>query len=413
MKKLLHCTVIAAGLLCPLASESASTLSEAILNGKPSAQLRYRYENVGQEGAARHAQASTLRTLLDYSTDGFEGFSAFLQFEDVSVLGNDIYNSSANGNTGYPTVADPEDSEVNQIFLSYETPYSTVLRFGRQAMNLDNQRFIGSVNWRQNMQTLDAATLVNSSLPDTTITYAHVLNVNKINGEHNSNRNLANRNMSSDLIHVNYKGLGFAQISAYGYLLDYKALRSESQKTLGARFDGKYPLPGDNKLFYTAEYAKQSPYENAAASNKAEYLLIGLGAELRDWVQIRLMQEKLGGNGSFGFATPLATLHAFNGWADMFLNTPKDGLRDRYLQVSSTLMETDWMARYHQFASVNLGYAYGHEIDLQAVKKVNKYLSMTAKLAAYSGDKNSSNSTRNPALSKDMTKYWLQADVLF
>ena len=35
--------------------------------------------------------------------------------------------------------------------------------------------------------------------------------------------------------------------------------------------------------------------------------------------------------------TPLATLHAFNGWADMFLTTPANGLQDLYFRASYTL----------------------------------------------------------------------------
>ncbi|MFT5806450.1 MAG: hypothetical protein ACI9LG_000713 [Moritella dasanensis] len=40
-------------------------------------------------------------------------------------------------------------------------------------------------------------------------------------------------------------------------------------------------------------------------------------------------------SGDYGFATPLATLHKFNGWSDQFLNTPTQGLADLYLSVSS------------------------------------------------------------------------------
>ncbi|MEI8045213.1 MAG: hypothetical protein WCL11_27625, partial [Verrucomicrobiota bacterium] len=47
--------------------------------------------------------------------------------------------------------------------------------------------------------------------------------------------------------------------------------------------------------------------------------------------------EVLEGNGTIGFATPLATLHAFNGWADMFLSTPANGLKDFYLKAGYSL----------------------------------------------------------------------------
>jgi hypothetical protein len=40
-------------------------------------------------------------------------------------------------------------------------------------------------------------------------------------------------------------------------------------------------------------------------------------------VNVKVGYELLGSdNGEYGFATPLATLHKFNGWADQFLGTP-------------------------------------------------------------------------------------------
>ena len=43
---------------------------------------------------------------------------------------------------------------------------------------------------------------------------------------------------------------------------------------------------------------------------------------------MKLGFERLEGNGTVALQTPLATLHAFNGWADKFLSTPANGLRD-------------------------------------------------------------------------------------
>ena len=42
-------------------------------------------------------------------------------------------------------------------------------------------------------------------------------------------------------------------------------------------------------------------------------------------LEFKLGYEELGSNaGLYGLQTPLATLHAFNGWADKFLVTPVD-----------------------------------------------------------------------------------------
>src|SRR3546814_7960700 len=50
----------------------------------------------------------------------------------------------------------------------------TVLTVGRQRINLDDQRFVGSVGWRDNEQTFDVVRIENSSIRNLKIdlTYA-------------------------------------------------------------------------------------------------------------------------------------------------------------------------------------------------------------------------------------------------
>lgn len=102
--------------------------------------------------------------------------------------------------------------------------------------------------------------------------------------------------------------------------------------------------------------------------------------------------ESLGGNGTIGFATPLATLHAFNGWADLFLTTPVNGLKDLYLKLGY-VMPADFVmskslnlnATYHDFKTDNLNAGIGTDWDLQAELTVDASLSVMAKYANYAG----------------------------
>ena len=100
----------------------------------------------------------------------------------------------------------------------------------------------------------------------------------------------------------------------------------------------------------------------------------------------------LGGNGVIGFATPLATLHAFNGWADMFLTTPVNGLKDFYLKASYVLpmdfvaaKALNLTASWHDFKTDNLDRGIGGEWDLQTELVVDSRLSFLAKYADYAG----------------------------
>src|SRR5690606_21190079 len=62
----------------------------------------------------------------------------------------------------------------------------------------------------------------------------------------------------------------------------------------------------------------------------AEYYNLEAGLGIKD-VSLKAGYEELGSDsGIAAFQTPLATLHAFNGWADLFLTTPASGLRDYY-----------------------------------------------------------------------------------
>lgn len=401
-------------------ARAAETIVEALNSGKVSGQLRYRYEWVDAENIGKEANASTLRTRLGYMTGDYLGVAAFIQLQDVSVVGGELYNSTVNGRTEYPVVADPKGSQVQQAFMSYNGLPGTVFKYGRQAINLDNQRFIGTVEWRQNAQSFDAFTVANTSLPDTTIFYGHVSNVNRVFGNNSPQGNL---DMSSELLNIAYKGFAPLSMVGYGYFLDYGKNQQPpasfsntlSNKTLGLRFDGGYkPEAMSTKFLYTAEYAKQSDYADGASTVDGDYMNLMAGVDVSD-VQVKLHYEKLSGDGVYGFATPLATLHAFNGWADKFLVTPRDGLKDMFLSASTILAGVNLTAMYHKYTSDNLGYDYGSEWNFQAAKKINKSLVLTAKYAAYSGDKNTDNLARNvpAALARDLDKFWLMADVQF
>lgn len=100
----------------------------------------------------------------------------------------------------------------------------------------------------------------------------------------------------------------------------------------------------------------------------------------------------LEGNGTIGFFTPLATLHIFNGWADMFLTTPTNGLKDLYFQAGYSLpadaigmKSFNSLVIYHSYASDHLGTGIGSEWDVQGELVVDANLSLLAKYANYQG----------------------------
>src|SRR3569623_1490597 len=210
--------------------------------------------------------------------------------------------------------------------------------------------------------------------------------------------------MSSDLINANYAGWAAGALSAYAYLLDYATSPAASTATYGLRFTGATVMNTDAKLLYTAEFAQQSDYADTPANFDLNYLFAELGGSLRG-ITAKLGYEVLEGNGTQSVQTPLATLHAFNGWVDQFLATPAAGLEDKYLGVGGTAWGVDWLAVYHDY-SANQGDAdYGTEWKFQALKKFNKIYMLTAKYAAYSAG--------DLAGKVDTDKWWLVAQMAF
>lgn len=389
-------------------ANAADTFTDALTGGKVSADLRYRYENVRNPGKAvpNFADAQTVRLRLGYETGNFMGFSAMVEAAALrTVFGGKNYNSlactTASGCTNYAVVADPVATYLNQSYLSYDGFHNTLVKWGRQRLILDNARFVGNVGWRQNEQTFSGLTLVNQSLPDTRITAAYLTDVHRVftdnaivaaTGAPASGATAGDHRMASTLLNVNYKGWKYASLTGYGYLLDYAAssgFTANSTNTYGVRLAGSMPL-GNYKTPYAVEFASQSNAKlNNAVNYTVSYSLLEGGIDFGS-AKFKLGQEVLGSNGntatSQSFSTPLATLHAFNGWADMFLTTPARGLKDTYLSVGTAPGGIQLDAAYHDFradkpdAMVN---SYGSEWDASATKDIGRNYSIGLSLASF------------------------------
>lgn len=375
--------------------KQAANLGEALKQGKFSLNLRYRYENVADDLVPdKDAHASTLRTAFGYRTLPWHGASAFIEAENVTVLGNDLYNNRGagshwNGVEDRPVVADPAITEINRAYLNLALIPDTVLRAGRDEILLDNQRFVGNVGWRQNHQSFDAVALSNESIPHTKLTYIYMGNVNRIFG--------GNKQMGSHFVNAKISGCPYADFTLYYYMLDYsdEADRGASTGTFGGRLDGDWAAGDDWKIIYDLEYAAQSDAGDNPNEIDADYLRLEGGFGYGKTFTFTLGHEVLGGSPEDGsFQTPLATLHKWNGWADRFLTTPEYGLEDTWAAAAGTFGDFTVKGIYHWFSSDTEDVDYGTEFDALASWKSPWEQVFAFKAAIYCADDHSDDVTK-------------------
>jgi len=368
------CAAVLLGGFTAMPVLAGDNITDALIGGKATMDMRVRYEGVTQDNALDDAMALTVRTRLGYKTGDFMNISGFLEMSNVtSLTADEEYNSKTNGNSGYSVIADPTNTILNRAYLDYTGIADTTLRYGQQRIIYDNARFIGNVGWRQTEQTYTAFRVTNKSLSDTSLDYAYLSNRYKIT--------TAIENITGHLLNAGYSGLGVGKLTGYAYLLEFPDAAATSSKTLGVRFNGA--TKGDIKFVYTAEYANQSEYKDGSSVIDAPYyrLIGGIGMS---GITASVGYEVLGSNnGNYGFATPLATLHGQNGWADQFLGTPDVGLVDTTLKVAGKLAGVKLVGVYHDYSSDEGSIDYGSELDLLAARKFGKNYSVGLKFASY------------------------------
>ena len=377
----------------PFAMAKDSDLAPALTDGKLSANFNLRYESVEQDNAAKDAKAFTLRTRLNYTTGTFNGFSAVAELENSTALIDDYKDAIGHGNE-YSVVADPDHTELDQGYIAYKEGKLSG-KIGRQVITMDNHRFVGHVGWRQDRQTFDALTLGYQLSEATKVSYAYLTKRNRIFSDEKD------VDSKDHLVNISHK-LSAGKLTGYAYLLEEDKTGGAEVNTFGIRYAGATKL-GGNKVTYSAEFAQQ---DNDTADKSANYFAVEAGTKVAS-LHVKAGYELLGSdNGEYGFATPLATLHKFNGWADQFLGTPVQGLQDIYISVGGKLAGGSWKVAAHDFSADEASSIVddlGSEIDAAYTKSINKTFKAGIKYAAYNaGD-----------LSVDTDKVWVWLEAKF
>ncbi len=372
-----------------LPSSNDGPIIEAIKKGKPLIDVRYRFETKDQAGFTKDATANTVRTRFGFETGEFYNFKVLVEFENVASIGNDHFNSTTNGRTQFPVIADPDATEINRAQVTFTGIDKTAITIGRQRFNLNNHRFVGAVDFRQNQQTFDAARVSTKLIERVTLDYLYISRVHRVFGD---NHPLGEFDSDSHVVSAAFDGGEFGTLKGYGVMLDLKEAPALSSATWGARYENTFTLDDEAgiKLGVIAEFATQAD-SAANPTNYRESYVHGEASLSVSPFTGKLGYERLGGNGTIAFSTPLATLHKFQGFADVFLATPATGLEDLYGTISYDWKEAPFgtiiklFATYHDFQSDLGSLDLGEEFDAGMAVKINKYWSAEIKGALYDG----------------------------
>jgi len=396
-------TLVTAG--SQVSADTTQAIEDALKFGNGGAvkiDTNYRYENVDQDqGVAKTANANTLRTRLGLLSPVFHGLQGYVEYEGTHALQSD-YNNGRGNKPGYSTVADPGYNELNQMWLSYAGVPDTVIKGGRQRIKLDDDRFIGNVGWRQLETTFDSVLITNKSLKGLTVNIGYIGNVQTFTA--------TTENINAPIVNANYNLGDYGNLIGYGYWLDYTESENyqKSSQTYGLRFinsDKPKKFYDHYSLLYTAEWSYQQDYQHSSPYQANRFNLMS-GFTAYNFSFQGAMEQLNGSGPNRTFDTPLGTNHAFQGWADLFLVTPNDGIRDVFGTVSAKFMDNDSLVLsgiYHDFTDDTGRVHYGKEWDFQAVKKFGKHYSLLAKYANYDADR----------FATDTQKIWVQGNVNF
>ncbi|KQX26032.1 MULTISPECIES: hypothetical protein [unclassified Sphingomonas] len=376
----------------------------------PLVDARIRHEHVDQDGLADTADALTLR-LRGGLQAGSGPWSALVEGQGT-LAAVDAYFDGLHGAATRPLVADPQSIGLYRAQLRYKTKALAVTA-GRQRIAIDDERFVGAVGFRDNGQTFDALRIEWSARPRLKVDVSYAWSVRSIWGI--DGRGAKQQAVSGDNV---FASVGYATpvgtLSGFAYLVDQDEAAVQgfalSSQTYGARLAGSRPLGRTVKLTYQLGYARQSDWHRNPNDYRADYYLADATLDIAA-LKLDLGYEILGashGAALTSFQTPLATGFKFQGWADKFLTTPPNGVRDLHAGAGygwkkvAGLDLLSVQAAWHRFDSDRLDIHYGDEFDLMVTAKLGR-TTIGARYADY----------RAKRFAADTDKFWLQADWTF
>ncbi|MFT3990640.1 MAG: hypothetical protein QM680_04440 [Luteolibacter sp.] len=354
----------------------------------PTINVRARFESADIDGSDV-SNALTTRERVGLKTAAWNGFSAVVEGEFTQAIVDD-YSGGPSAADVDPYVAnnsgifDPENNSLNQLYGQYKG-YDTVVKLGRQQIIYDNAAFIGNVGWRQNEQTFDGVSFVNTSIDGLTLKGAYINQINRIFGDQAAG---VFRNAPGDIFLLNgsYTGIENVTLGAYAYLMDFDA---NSDNGAADKWDNNtFGVSASTKALGLLFYGEAAYQEHAGNLDDRDVFYEHVNVTKKFGEQsLTLGVENLGA----GFQTPLATMHAFNGFADVFITGRTDGshngLMETYLTYTLPIFYgIKWSNTLRAMGDNTISTGYGYEFDSTLTKKFDDHFTAIATFAHFESE---------------------------
>ena len=337
--------------------------SDAIGDGQLLGELRPRYNRIVEDGYPETTRGGTYRIRLGWRTAPWEGWRVALEGIHTGSVEKHFNDDGAQFATSpFPLLPDPAYTGVNQAYAEYAGVDGFRVRAGRQVVRLENQRWVSDNDFRQIPQVFDGVRAVYTGIERTELEAGYYARLRNTSG--------VTASLNLKTLRAAWNPVANHVLAAYGVFHDQPAngvftgFANNSYRVLGVRAEGAFAASGDIDIPYLVDVAHQDHYAGGDSRIDARYWRAGAGVSSAAWT-VRFDQEVKGSNhGIFGLEDPLTDYYAFNGWTLNFFNTPRTGLRDRWVTARYAISRATLYGEVHRFRADYGGADLGRETDV-------------------------------------------------
>ncbi len=348
---------------------------ETLIKPRLFGDARLRYEHASDASFDQSSDAVTLRARLGLDVPITRRIWLIIEGEAIGAL-VDNFDDGVSPPPELPVIADPTIVELNRFQLGFEPVDDVRIIIGRQNLSLDDERFLGSVDFRQNQQTYDAVSASWSPSSVFALDVGYVRQTQRIFGRGELDRFEGDSYFANASVEI-----PFGRLTGFHYAFDLEtgpedaSDETASSQTTGARLDGRWQSKRA-ALKWEASFARQTDFAGNPVDYSANYWAAALTAEVDDFF-LGYRFESLGA-GTIGFQTPLGTLHKFQGEADVFLETPDVGIVDHSVSAGwrvgaiGPLRGVAASVRAHWFGAEADQARLGREVDVSVSARLDQ-----------------------------------------